>query len=149
MLSSGASANQLPGKPEVEGRSQRGTIAYIPHSVTGGYTHRVRAIDPFRVVGIEFIASGGPKATQSTATPDAAELVFPQGRITRAAIAPGSTRQIAGSLIVAASSGTLTRDDREWTFKEGDVRWIGDQPASRYANHAMEPVSLLVLTLGQ
>jgi hypothetical protein len=132
-LRSGTSLNQALGSGEVTSRTERGSISYIPHSARGGYTHRVRA------------PAG---STPLVAAPSDPELVFPQGRITRATVASGGSLSVDGSLIVAMTPGTLTLDgDSAWTFGEGDVRWTGDEPAAIYRNGTAKPVELLVLTL--
>jgi hypothetical protein len=148
-LRSGTSLNQALGSGEVTSRTERGSISYIPHSARGGYTHRVRATaTPFRVIGIEFAMPAPAGSTPLVAAPSDPELVFPQGRITRATVASGGSLSVDGSLIVAMTPGTLTLDgDSAWTFGEGDVRWTGDEPAAIYRNGTAKPVELLVLTL--
>lgn len=149
ILRTGAAANQLLGEPETVREARRGTIAYLPHSVTGGYTHRVRAIDPYRVIGIEFAASGGSGATAQTAEPGTGEIRFPQGRLTRVTIAPGAARQITGALILAMAPGTLAHAGGQWSLADGDVKWVGGAPATTYTSVSKEPIVLLVLSLGE
>lgn len=151
VMRSTVSTNQVLGSSRVEGRSVRGSISYIPHSVLGNYTHRVRVNRDggFRVIGIEFARSAGLGATRITALPDQARFEFPQGAITRIAIPAGESREIGGALIVPMSAGTLRKaaDGERWKFAEGDVRWIGGMPAAAWSNESAAEVSLLLLTM--
>jgi len=147
-LRSTTSINQALGGAEVATSTERGSISYIPHSVSGGYIHRVRArAAPFRVIGIEFAERAPAGSTRLSAAPGDPELMFPQGNIRRATIPPGAELSLSGSLIVTVTPGTLTLDGNSWGFGEGAVRWTGKQPAMTYRNGTAKPVVLLVLTL--
>jgi hypothetical protein len=148
-LRSGTSLNQALGAVEAATVTKRGSISYIPHSVSSGYTHRVRATDtPFRVIGIEFAKAGPAGSTRLAAAPNDPELVFPQGKIARVAVAPGASLSLGGSLIVAVTPGALTlAGGCAWTFAEGSVRWTGKRDATTYRNGTAAPVELLALTL--
>jgi hypothetical protein len=142
------SFNQIPGQAETAVKGVRGTMSYIPHTLLGGSTHRVRAVEgEMWVVGIEFAAPAPAGTGMAAANPGDPALEFPQGRITRLRLAPGDSGVIAGELIVPMTAGTLEEEQaaRQWSFGVGDVRWL-DGPASVH-NAGAEAVELAVLDL--
>jgi len=149
VLRSGTSLNQPQGASETASRNERGAISYIPHSALGGYVHRVRAgNDPFRVIGIEFATPAPAGSKRLMAAPDQPVFQFPQGRVTRLAIAPGDARTMTGSLIIAMAPGELeAADSAKWAFDEGSVQWIGGRTDLTYRNRTSSPIQLLVLAL--
>ncbi|WP_158010756.1 hypothetical protein [Tardibacter chloracetimidivorans] len=150
VLRSTRSLGQILGSQPQPNLSTRGAISYIPHSTIGALTHRVSTPfgREFWVIGIEFTQPGGPAATRAMAAPDQAVLDFPQGKITRVEIGPGSRQTVSGDLIVALTPGQLTidREVRPLSLEEGAVKWIGGARA-RFTNPGRRPASLIVLTL--
>lgn len=149
VLRSGSSMNQAQGGVETPTHTERGTISYIPHSALGGYIHRVRAgAKPFRVIGIEFSIPAPAGTRPIIAAPDQSPFLFPQGQVTRLAIAPGTSQTVSGSLIIAMTPGTLEpAGGKKWAFDEGAIQWIEDDSNLIYANRSPRPVNLLILTI--
>ena len=150
IMRTSTSLNQMLGSPETEMTSQRGTIAYIPHSVTGGYTHRVKAAgdQEFWVLGIEFVKPAGGDAKSTFIMPEQQSFEFPGGLVTRLTIAPNTRETIEGSIIISMSSGSLAAlpNGEAHLFKEGSLKWVNSAPVT-YANKGGNPVSLIVITL--
>ena len=146
--------NQVMGGPEAVVAVERGSMAYIPYSVLGPSTHRVRASqgDPFWNIGVDFLApSPDPKAQRLSAKPDQQKLVVPQGTMERVTIEPKGRWTVTGSLLIAMTPGTLgtTSNPKAWTFEEGEIKWIEGATESAYVNASSAPVSLAVLKLNK
>lgn len=141
--------NQKLGAAEVHGLSRAGTITYVPHSLTGGYVHRLKVGDiPAVIVDFEFKKPAGAGATMLMIGPDQAEGRFPQGTVRRLTIAPGESQSLAGSIIVPTAPGALkVGKGPAWRFELGAFRWIGDKGATNYINNSGKPVSLILVSL--
>lgn len=141
--------DQKPGAPEQERKSFRGTLSFLPHTATGGITHRVIAVDEFWVMAIEFAKPAGPSAQRAAAGLDQTDLEFPQGAVKRVTIEPRASLEIPGSLMVTMSPVRLKDADTGavWLSPEGSVKWIGDGSARTYVNDSQEPASLVVLSI--
>jgi len=146
--------NQVMGGPETVVAVERGSMAYIPYTVLGPSTHRVRASqgDPFWNIGVDFLTpSPDPKAQRLSAKPDEQKLALPQGTMERVTIEPKGRWAVSGSLIIAMSPGTLgtASNSKAWTFAEGDIKWIEGAAESAYVNTSIGAVSLVVLKLNK
>lgn len=147
-LGNSTTANQILGKPETVADSGAGGMSYVPHSTWGGTVHRVRSVSgEFHVIGIEF-AKPAPAGTRVLmAGPEQTTLDVPQGSLSRTTIAPGETRVLTGTLLVATAPGRLRLGGRTWAFRTGSVRWLGPDVAVRAVNPGTQPVPVLVLAL--
>lgn len=148
-MSAYTGAGQVLGKDEQIASATQGVIVYIPHSAIGGTTHRVRAVrGEMWVIGIEFTEPALPGTTMAWAAPDAPRLEFPQGHIDRLRLAPGEHAAIKGDLILPMTAGALqvNASGPSWTFKAGQLKWVG-ATAADYRNTGAEAVDLLALDL--
>lgn len=142
--------NETLGSSETPTRTARGSVSFIPHSVTGGYIHRVRTgEDPFRVIGIEFAQPAPSGTTNRVLGAGDDELVFPQGALSRVTLAPGAMQEISASLLIANSSGKLKIGEAPtWNFGEGDPKWIASPgQVTAVSNSGSAEISLYALRL--
>ncbi|MET0545663.1 MAG: cupin domain-containing protein [Caulobacterales bacterium] len=137
--------NQEFGADERLQQARAGSISYIPHSTSSGYTHRIRVTgqNAFRVIGVEFTKKAPPGAVAASAGPDQAPPLFAQGAITRVKLSPGAPLALERSLIIAETPSELAAGDKAWTLSAGAVRWVDkDTTASSKATS-----TLLILKL--